>query len=89
MKTRGPRSFIGGRGFDYLVRFETELNSDGKLVLQTEFLSTKRSCTEVDKLEHIPVAGEQIQAGFLSCGQDRYQLVLDIYDIVKKPSNCW
>ncbi|MCG8379626.1 MAG: hypothetical protein MI865_09155 [Proteobacteria bacterium] len=87
--TRGPRSFVGGRGFDFSARFETEINSDGKVVLKSLLSGTRDLCNDKSAMTHILESVTQLNAGYITCGENRYHLLLDVRGISESYDSCW
>ena len=88
LKTRNPYSFVGGRGFDYLARFESTLNSGNEIELKTLLAGTSDACNITRPMVHTPNAGDYIDAGNLICGRDEYHLSLQFIEILNLNKDC-
>lgn len=89
MTTKGPKSFVGGKGFDFYARFETERNSDGKVVLKSSLSGTKDDCKDKSTVTNTLEKVAKFDAGYIICGHDQFHLILDYRGISGNEKSCW
>ena len=89
VETRSPRIFRGGRGFDHVVRFETELGSGGEVLLGSTLVGPPGRCEGHLEGSQSLTIGDQLDVGMIMCGADRYRLRLDVRTVRERPLGCW